>query len=86
MPYSVCQRHELSNGLLMRSDLHRLFDGGYLTINPVTRKVVVSDRIRQEFENGTEYYRLAGQTIREPRDYAFRPLTENIQYHYDRFR
>ena len=29
MPYSVCQRHELSNGLLMRSDLHRLFDGGY---------------------------------------------------------
>jgi putative restriction endonuclease len=86
MPYSVCQRHELSNGLLMRSDLHRLFDGGYLTINPADRKVVVSDRIRQEFENGNEYYRLAGQTIREPSEFAFRPLTENIRYHYDRFR
>ena len=29
-PYSVAQRHEISNGLLMRSDLHRLFDDGYL--------------------------------------------------------
>lgn len=27
-PYSVVQRHEISNGLLMRSDLHRLFDDG----------------------------------------------------------
>ena len=28
-PYSVVQRHEISNGPLMRSDLHRLFDEGY---------------------------------------------------------
>jgi putative restriction endonuclease len=28
-PYSVLQRHEVSNGMLMRSDLHRLFDEGY---------------------------------------------------------
>ena len=47
MPFSICQRHELSNGILMRSDLHRLFDGGYLTIDPVDRTVVVSNRIRQ---------------------------------------
>ena len=87
MPYSVCQRHELSNGILMRSDLHRLFDGGYLTIDPRDRKVVVSRRIREEFENGKEYYRLEGQAIREPRDPAFRPLTENIEYHaYNRFK
>jgi putative restriction endonuclease len=87
MPYSVCQRHELSNGILMRSDLHRLFDGGYLTIDPKDRKVVVSRRIREEFENGKEYYRLEGQAIREPGDLTFRPLTENIEYHaYNRFR
>ena len=87
MPFSVCQRHELSNGILMRSDLHRLFDGGYLTIDPADRKVVVSKRIRQEFENGKEYDRLEGQQIREPNNNAFRPLTENIEYHaYNRFR
>jgi putative restriction endonuclease len=28
-PYTVAQRHEVSNGLLLRSDLHRLFDDGY---------------------------------------------------------
>lgn len=86
-PYSVSKRHELSNGLLMRSDLHRLFDGGYLTVDPTERKVVVSDRIRQEFENGKEYYRLEGQTIREPRDAKMRPLSENLEYHaYNVFR
>jgi putative restriction endonuclease len=33
-PYSVVQRHEVSNGLLMRSDLHHLFDDGYMTLDP----------------------------------------------------
>jgi putative restriction endonuclease len=86
MPFSVCQRHELSNGILMRSDLHRLFDGGYLTIDPVDRKVIVSKRIRQEFENGKEYYQLEGKPIREPSNPAFRALTANIEFHaYNRF-
>jgi putative restriction endonuclease len=86
-PYSISKRHELSNGLLMRSDLHRLFDGGYLTVDPAERKVVVSNRIRQEFENGKEYYRLEGQVIREPRDSQMRPLSENLEYHaYNVFR
>ena len=51
-PYTVVQRHEVSNGLLLRSDLHRLFDEGYLTIHPSERRVLVSKRIREEFENG----------------------------------
>jgi putative restriction endonuclease len=49
--------------------------------------VVVSNRIRQEFENGKDYYRLQGERIREPGNVAFRPLTENLEYHaYNRFR
>ena len=74
----------------MRSDLHRLFDGGYLTIDPVDRKVVVSKRIRQEFDNGKEYYQLEGQQIREPNELAFRYRLHqrNIEYAtaYNRFR
>jgi len=86
-PYCISKRHELSNGLLMRSDLHRLFDGGYLTVDPVERKVIVSNRIRQEFENGKEYYRLEGRVIREPHDLTIRPLSENLEYHaYNVFR
>lgn len=80
-PYSIAQRHELPNGLLMRSDLHRLFDGGYLTVNPSDRRLLVSKRIREEFENGRDYYRLEGTAIREPRETAFRPSVENLEYH-----
>jgi putative restriction endonuclease len=80
-PYPVVQRHELPNGLLMRSDLHRLFDNGYLTVHPTERRVLVSKRIREEFENGREYYALEGEPIREPREELFRPTFENLEYH-----
>jgi putative restriction endonuclease len=80
-PYSVVQRHEISNGLLMRSDLHRLFDEGYMTLDPRDRRVVVSKRIRAEFENGKDYYKLEGQAVREPSQLWARPTTENLEYH-----
>lgn len=80
-PYSLVKRHELPNGLLMRSDLHRLFDDGYLTVDPQTRQVVVSRRIKEEFDNGKEYYALEGSLIREPADDWARPSRENLDYH-----
>jgi putative restriction endonuclease len=80
-PYSLVQRHDVSNGLLLRSDLHRLFDGGYLTIDPSDRRVVVSDRIKEEFQNGKEYYNLEGRVLREPEQAWARPSTENLEYH-----
>ena len=33
-PYAEGGKHTLSNGLLLRSDLHTLFDLGYLTVEP----------------------------------------------------
>jgi putative restriction endonuclease len=80
-PYSVHRRHEISNGILMRSDLHRLFDEGYITIDPLDRRIQVSSRIRQEFENGKDYYKLHGQRVREPKQIVYRPLAENLEYH-----
>ena len=80
-PYSVVQRHEISNGLLLRSDLHRLFDEGYMTVDPGDRRVVVSKRIREEFDNGKEYYKLEGQPVREPNQLWARPSPENLEFH-----
>jgi putative restriction endonuclease len=80
-PYTFVQRHEISNGLLMRSDLHRLFDGGYLTVDPADRRVVVSKRIKQEFDNGKEYYQLEGARIREPLDSWAKPTSDNLEFH-----
>lgn len=82
-PYTITQKHEVSNGLLMRSDLHRLFDSGYLSINPMNRTIAVSKRIRDEFENGKEYYKLEGTSIREPNTLWVRPSDENLEFHYN---
>ena len=80
-PYRLLQRHEVSNGILMRSDLHRLFDDGYLTIDPTDRKIVVSKRIREEFENGKEYYKLEGLQVRDPTLASYRPNVDYLEYH-----
>ena len=80
-PYSLVQRHDVSNGLLLRSDLHRLFDGGYLTIDPSDRRVVVSNRIKEEFQNGKEYYNLEGKRLYEPDQPWAKPSTDNLEYH-----
>lgn len=61
-PFASQGPHRLSNGILLRSDIHKLFDSGYVTITP-SLKVEVSARIRQEFENGREYYRYHGKDL-----------------------
>lgn len=53
-PFADDGPHEISNGLLLRSDLHNLFDLGYLTVT-LDYKVKISRRIREEFENGRHY-------------------------------
>jgi len=80
-PYTLVKRHEVSNGLLLRSDLHRLFDEGYMTVDPKNRHVVVSMRIKEEFENGRDYYKLDGQLLREPSQIWAKPSLENLEYH-----
>ncbi|MFC2001241.1 HNH endonuclease [Chloroflexota bacterium] len=79
-PYSESGQHIVSNGILMRRDLHALFDKGYVTITP-SMKVEVSRRIKEEFENGRDYYRLQGSTIRLPADSANRPSRDYLEWH-----
>jgi HNH endonuclease len=81
MPYAEGGLHELTNGLLLRSDLHRLFDLGYLTIHPTDRRVLVSNRIKEEFENGRDYNALEGQEVRSPGDVSAMPSHGNLLYH-----
>ena len=65
-PYGLGGPHASENGLLLRSDLHTLFDPGYVTVDADQLKVVISNRIREEFENGRDYYQLPGRAIRLP--------------------
>ena len=80
-PYSLVGAHELTNGLLLRSDLHTLFDQGYLTVSPSDRRLLVSGRIHEEFENGRDYYALQGRVISEPRPGFPPPSVEALEWH-----
>ena len=80
-PYASGGKHELSNGLLLRSDLHKLFDLGYMTVDPVSRQVVVSRRIKEEFENGRDYYALHGSILHCPNDPDAVPSLANLTFH-----
>lgn len=81
-PFALEGENRVSNGLLLRSDLHRLFDRGYLTVRP-DFKVEVSRRIREEYSNGRDYYALSGREIRLPADTRWRPDPHFLEWHAD---
>jgi len=79
-PYADGGEHSPSNGILMRRDVHSLFDQGYVTITPAHR-FEVSRRIREEFENGRHYYELHGSEIALPAPPNQQPDIEALQWH-----
>jgi putative restriction endonuclease len=80
-PYTESGPHFISNSLLLRSDLHKLFDAGYLTISS-DHKIEVSRRIKEEFENGREYYKFHGNSLTKlPNRNIDKPDVKFIQWH-----
>jgi len=80
-PYARQGPHRVSNGLLLRSDLHKLFDVGYVTVTPDLR-LKVSSRLREDWLNGREYYAHQDQSLRFlPEDPTCRPSTEYLEWH-----
>jgi putative restriction endonuclease len=74
--------HRLDNGLLLRSDMHTLYDRGYIGVDPKHR-LLVSRRIRDEFHNGQELYARQGSTITLPERRGDRPSREFLEWHLD---
>ncbi|MYB51323.1 MAG: HNH endonuclease [Acidobacteriia bacterium] len=79
-PFSDGGEHKPQNGLLLRRDIHRLFDTGYVTISP-DLNFEVSPRIREEFENGRDYYSLHGKRIATPHRPDLRPDPAALNWH-----
>jgi putative restriction endonuclease len=74
--------YEISNGLLLRSDVHTLFDRGYVTITP-KHQLIVSKRLRDEFDNGEEYLRLSKSDLLIPASETKQPSTQHLEWHND---
>lgn len=80
-PFAKDGSNEVSNGMLLRSDFHKLFDIGLVTVTPDLR-VEVSPQIKEEWFNGKAYYRLHGKPLPNiPQDPADHPSTTSLSWH-----
>ncbi|MEU8156321.1 HNH endonuclease [Micromonospora sp. NPDC048986] len=81
-PLPLGGEHRLDNGLLLKSDVHILFDRGYLGVDPKHR-LLVSPRLRSEFGNGDQFYAKAGEQIALPERRSDRPRADFLEWHLD---
>lgn len=82
-PYAEGGQHSVANGLLLRRDIHCLFDLGYVTVTP-DHVFEVSPRIRKEFENGRDYYAMHGKRLAVPTQVDLRPDSTALDWHNNR--
>lgn len=76
IPFRGKYTHHPSNGLLLRADIHTIFDLGKIAVDTRNMTVVVSDELRN-----TTYRLLAGRPLRFPMQPAYRPSTEALDVH-----
>lgn len=80
-PYSKTHSHEVSNGVFLRSDFHTLFDQGLISISP-DYEILVSQAIRDQFNNGKLYYARKGKKLFSlPERQDWRPNREYLEWH-----
>jgi len=72
--------NEGRNSILLRSDKHKLFDKGYLTITPKLH-TEVSRRIKEEFDNGGYYFMFHGKKINRPLQPVDQPSIEFLNWY-----
>lgn len=80
-PISAEGMHNTCNGLLLRSDFHKLFDASLVTVTPEYR-VLVSSRITEQWFNGKVYNQLHGEQLRSlPKAVEDRPRGDFLHWH-----
>lgn len=77
IPYAerFADRDKPENGLLLRSDIHKLFDAHLISINPETKAIEVSDRI-----TSPDYQGLRGKTV------TVEVSPKSLGFHFENFR
>jgi putative restriction endonuclease len=79
-PFGEGGEHVKSNGILLRKDIHSVFDAGYVTIKD-DYTFSVSKKVKEVFNNGEEYLRLQGSSIRLPQRKTDWPDLDLLRWH-----
>lgn len=69
--------HQLSNWLILRSDIKELFNTHRITIEPVTRTVLIDPSL-----GDTSYGELVGKSVYFPDDEASQPNIDALRWHF----
>jgi hypothetical protein len=80
IPYCGPDSDHVTNGLLLRLDLHSLFDAGLLAVHPETLVVELEASV-----SGGYYSIIEGRRLRVPRDAAHRPNPQALVTRYQDF-
>ena len=80
VPYRGVKTNLVTNGLLLRADMHTLFDLYLLAINRDTLEVELEPQIAN-----SQYSEFAGKPISEPTSNSNRPSFKGLQWHYEKF-
>lgn len=77
-PYQGEDTSETWNGLLLRADIHTLFDLNLITVHPDTKEIIIAPELRS-----TDYSHLEGKKLRLPKDNNLYLKTFAVlQWHY----
>ena len=79
-PYDGTSTNTTSNGLLLRADIHTLFDYYLLAVEPTSLLIRVSPQLRE-----TVYWEFDGRKLRTPQDPAESPNQTALQDRWDNF-
>jgi len=76
IPYRGPQTNHAANGLLLRADMHDLFDLGLVTVDPGSMRIRLADEL-----SGTKYEPYENEPLWLPKDSAVRPSEEALAMH-----
>jgi len=77
LAYSGASSQRVSNGLLLRADIHLLYDRHLLSVDPGQKRVWLVDSLRH-----STYRNLHHAPLRTPRDAALSPDPEKLAVHW----
>lgn len=76
VPYRGLETNVAQNGILLRADLHTLFDQGLIAIDDTRMSVLISPKLR-----ATSYREIEGNSLRLPKNSLAWPSLEALRYH-----
>ncbi|MDY4311894.1 HNH endonuclease [Pseudomonas shirazica] len=77
-PYLGDETNVVSNGLLLRADVHTLFDLGLLWINPADLRIEISEVLRD-----SDYVSIEGRSLFIPENEAERPSRPALEFRFN---